>query len=157
MLRDLHSAIHRQEKYIEVDFKEAANILLTKQFVYLENSRQARHYRTVVDNLEYFRDLFDALGWQLYVDHDFGYAGVLPNDAETYYPLSTEATLLLFTARLVFEEGVEAHQTREGKVFIEAEDMLMRYEALTRTSTPIRDLLDRKTLGYEAGLSKLRS
>jgi hypothetical protein len=34
---------------------------------------------------------------------------------------------------------------------------LLRYEALTRTNTPIRDLLDSKTLGHEAGLSKLRS
>lgn len=34
---------------------------------------------------------------------------------------------------------------------------VLRYEALTRSSTPIRDLLDRETLGYEAGLCKLRS
>lgn len=34
---------------------------------------------------------------------------------------------------------------------------VLRYEALTRSSASIRELLDRKTLGYEAGLSKLRS
>jgi hypothetical protein len=33
----------------------------------------------------------------------------------------------------------------------------LRYEALTRTSTPVRELLNKKTLGYEPGLSKLRA
>ena len=134
MLRDLKYLLDRNDELSESDFKSAANALLTRQFLYLADERP--HYRLITDHFEYFRALFDALGWQLYLDQDFGYVGVLPGDEETYLRLDLTETLLLFVARLTFEEGVEARQTQDGKVHLSSADLLERYLALTHREPP---------------------
>lgn len=137
MLTDLRRLLDREPTgHTEADFRDAAQALLSRQFLYLDQEREARHYRLILRNLEYFRDLFDALGWQIHADQDFGYVGLLPDDEESYLPLDLEETQFLFVARLMFEEGVEARETREGRVHVDAEDLLARYEALTRRERP---------------------
>lgn len=134
MLRDLKHLLDRNDELSEADFKSAANALLTRQFLYLADERP--HYRLITDHFEYFHALFDALGWQLYLDQDFGYVGVLPGDEETYLRLDLTETLFLFIARLAFEEGVEARQTQDGKVHLSAADLLERYGVLTHRESP---------------------
>jgi hypothetical protein len=138
MLQDLTHVLSRQTEQTEEHFKRAANALLVQQFLYFENDRQTRHYLTVTRHFEYFENLFDALGWKLYYDRDFAYVGVLPGDDETYLQLGLDATLILFTARQLFEEGVETSQTQQGRVYVAIENLLARFEALTRRERPSR-------------------
>jgi hypothetical protein len=153
MLNELRRLLEKHVALTEADLRNAANALLTQQFLYLENDRQLPHYRLVTQHIEYYRDLFDALGWKLLVDNDFGYVGILPSDEESYQPLSLEETLLLFIAAQMFEEGVEARQTRNGRVYISSEDMLARYESLTRRDRPkITDFRDTLKLLQRHGL-----
>ncbi len=147
MLNDLRRLLDREppNSATEADFREAAQALLGRQFLYVDQERDARHYRLVVRHQEYFRNLFDAIGWQIHEDQDFGLVGLLPDDEENYLPLDLEQTLVLFIARLMFEEGIEAHETREGCVHVASEDFLVRYEALTHRERPrlpvLRDIL----------------
>jgi hypothetical protein len=138
MLQDLGHVLNRQSERAEDDFKRAANALLVQQFLYFENERQTRHYQTVMRHFDYFKNLFDALGWQLYADRDFAYVGVLPSDEESYLQLGLDATLILFTARQLFEDGIENSQTQQGRVYVAVEDLLARFEALTRRERPSR-------------------
>jgi hypothetical protein len=147
MLNDLRRLLDREPPNgaTELDFRDAAQALLRRQFLYVDQERDARHYRLVVRHQEYFRNLFDAIGWQIHEDQDFGLVGLLPDDEENYLALDLEQTLVLFVARLMFEEGIEAHETREGCVHAAGEDLLARYEALTHRERPrlpvFRDIL----------------
>lgn len=141
MLHELQALVNRQSERSETDLKGAANALLTQQFLYYENDRQSRHYMTVTRHFEYYKHLFDALGWQLYADKDFAYVGVLPGDEETYLQLGIEATLMMFTARQIFEEGIEENKTQHGRVYIAVENLVARYETLVKRSRPLRPVL----------------
>jgi len=145
MLNELRRLLDKHDDLSEADLRGAANALLTQQFLYLENDRQLPHYRIITQHIDYFNDLFDALGWQLLVDNDFGYVGILPSDEESYLPLNLEQTLFLFIARLMFEDGVETRQTQNGRVYVSSEDLLARYESLTHRVRPksndFRDIL----------------
>ena len=153
MLNELRRLLDKHADLSEADLRGAANALLTQQFLYLENDRQLPQYRIIIRHIDYFRDLFDALGWQLLIDNDFGYVGILPSDDESYLPLSLEQTLLMFIARLMFEEGVETRQTQNGRVFVSSEDLLARYESLTRRIRPkITDVRDILKLFQQHGL-----
>jgi len=136
MLNELRRLLDKHADLSEADLRSAANALLTQQFLYLENDRQLSQYRIITRHIDYFIDLFDALGWQLLVDNDFGYVGILPSDEESYLPLKLEQTLFLFIARLIFEEGVETRQTQNGRVYVSSEDLLARYESLTHRVRP---------------------
>jgi len=145
MLNELRRLLDKHDDLSEDDLRGAANALLTQQFLYLENDRQLPQYRIITQHIDYFNDLFDALGWQLLVDNDFGYVGILPSDEESYLPLNLEQTLFLFIARLMFEDGVETRQTQNGRVYVSSEDLLTRYESLTHRIRPkandYRDIL----------------
>jgi len=136
MLGELRRLLEKHEGLTESDLRGAANALLTQQFLYLDNEKQLSNYRLVTRHLDYYRDLFDALGWQLVVDNEFGYVGVLPSDEESYLPLNLEETLFLFIAAQMFEDGIETRQTQNGLVHVSSEDMLARYESLTHRPRP---------------------
>lgn len=153
MLNELRRLLDKHADLSEADLRSAANALLTQQFLYLENDRQLSQYRIITQHIDYFNDLFDALGWQLLVDNDFGYVGILPSDEESYLPLNLEQTLFLFIARLMFEEGVDTRKTQNGRVYVSSEDLLVRYESLThRTRPKITDFRDILKLFQHHGL-----
>ena len=136
MLNELRRLLEKHEGLTESDVRGAANALLMQQFLYLDNDRQLTDYRLVTRHIDYYRDLFDALGWQLVVDNDFGYVGILPSDEESYLSLTLEETLFLFTVAQMFEEGIEARQTQNGRVHVSSEDVLARFESLTHRERP---------------------
>lgn len=153
MLNELRRLLDKHADLSEADLRGAANALLTQQFLYLENDRQLSQYRIITRHIDYFSDLFDALGWQLLVDNDFGYVGILPSNEESYLPLNLEQTLFLFIARLMFEDGVETRQTQNGRVYVSSEDLLARYESLTcRVRPKITDFRDILKLFQHHGL-----
>jgi hypothetical protein len=138
MLSDLRRVADGAPDLEPEDLRRAAGALLAQQFLFVESAAQRADYRLVVDHFDYFRNLFDALGWTLHRDDDFGFVGVVPGQAEAHARLRLEETLLLLTARLVYEEGMDRFQAERGSVWVDAEDLLGRYEALLRRERPKR-------------------
>jgi hypothetical protein len=143
MLRDLRLVCERDESGEPNDFRIAARALLTRQFLLLERAGDRAAYRLVANHFDYFTDLLDALGWTLHRDDELGIIGVLPLETEAHARLRLADTLVLLCLRLLYEEGVEAFQVRDGAVFADTETLLGRYEALLGRRRPPRpELLD---------------
>lgn len=138
MLRDLQQVCERGSSGAPEDFRAAARALLARQFLLLERSRDREPYRLVANHFDYFTNLLDALGWTLHRDDPLGIIGVLPLETETHAPLRLVDTLLLLCLRLLYEEGVERFEVREGAVFTSAETLLGRYETLLTRTRPRR-------------------
>ena len=138
MLTDLRRVADRESDAEPDDFRRAAGALLAHQFLFVETASKRADYRLVVDHFDYFRNLFDALGWTLHRDDDFGFVGIVPSQAEAHVRLRLEETLILLTARLMYEEGMDRFQAEQGSVWVDAEDLLGRYETLVRRERPKR-------------------
>ena len=80
--------------------------------------------------------LFDALGWTLHRDDTFGLIGLLPGDAEGFRHLRLVDSLMLLCLRLIYEEGMERFEAREGSVYTPSEALLSRYETLLGRKLP---------------------
>lgn len=138
MLSDLRRVADRDANAEVDDFRRAAGALMAHQFLFVETASQRADYRLVVDHFDYFHNLFDALGWTLHRDDDFGYVGVVPSQAEAHVRLRLEETLVLLTARLLYEEGMDRFQAQQGSVWVDAEELLGRYETVVRRERPKR-------------------
>lgn len=137
MLRDLRQVCERPGQAEPADFRAAAAALLRRQFLLLERIGDRDAYRLVVNHFDYFSNLFDALGWTLHRDDTFGLVGLLPGDAEGYRHLRLVDSLMLLCLRLLYEEGLERFEAREGCVFAQAEALLGRYETLLKRKRPL--------------------
>jgi hypothetical protein len=143
MLRDLRQVCERDESGEPDDFRAAARALLTQQFLLLERPRDRGAYRLVANHFDYFTDLLDALGWTLHRDDQLGIIGVLPLESEAHARLRLADTLLLLCLRLLYEEGVERFEVRDGAVYTATETLLGRYETLLKRPRPRRpELMD---------------
>ena len=138
MLTDLRRVADRAEQTEPDDFRGAAGALMAHQFLFVENASQRTAYRLVLEYFDYFTNLFDALGWTLHRDDDFGFVGIVPSQTEAHVRLRLEETLLLLTLRLVYEEGMDRLQAQHGSVWVDGEDLLARYEILVRREPPKR-------------------
>jgi hypothetical protein len=136
MLRDLRQVCERPGAAEPEDFRAAARTLLRRQFLLLERPRDRDHYRLVVNHFDYYTNLFDALGWTLHRDDAFGLVGLLPGDAEGYARLRLVDSLMLLCLRLLYEEGMERFEAREGCVYTQSETLLGRYESLLGRKLP---------------------
>ncbi|MBK1672154.1 hypothetical protein CKO35_02330 [Ectothiorhodospira shaposhnikovii] len=136
MLRDMRQVLERGE-VTEQALREAASALLSRQFLFLRRPRDRDVYRVVVNNHDYFLNLFDALGWGLHRDDESGFLGLLPDDAQAHARLRLVETLMLLCLRLLYEEGMDRFQVRDGCVHVEAEDLLGRYETLLGRKRPV--------------------
>ena len=130
MLRDLRQVCERPGQAEPADFRAAAAALLRRQFLLLERTGDRDAYRLVVNHFDYFSNLFDALGWTLHRDDTFGLVGLLPGEAEGYRYLRLVDSLMLLCLRLLYEEGMERFEAREGCVFAQAETLLKRKRPL---------------------------
>lgn len=137
MLRDLRQVCERPGQAEPADFRAAAAALLRRQFLLLERIGDRDAYRLVVNHFDYFSNLFDALGWTLHRDDTFGLVGLLPGEAEGYRHLRLVDSLMLLCLRLLYEEGMERFDAREGCVFAQAEALLGRYETLLKRKRPL--------------------
>ncbi|WP_200373912.1 DUF4194 domain-containing protein [Thiocystis violacea] len=137
MLRDLRQICERPGGAEAEDFRAAARGLLERQFLLLERSRDRDLYRLVANHFDYFTNLFDALGWTLHRDDTFGLIGLLPTEAEGFARLRLVDSLMLLCLRLLYEEGMERFEAREGSVYTASETLLGRYEALLGRKRPL--------------------
>ena len=140
MLRDLRQVCERPGSAEPDDFRSAARAVLKRQFLLLERPGDRDPYRLIVNHFDYFANLFDALGWTLHRDDTFGLIGLLPGDAEGFRHLRLADSLLLLCLRLIYEEGMERFEAREGSVYTPSEALLGRYETLLgRRLPPVSD------------------
>jgi hypothetical protein len=148
MLRDLQRVAERDTDLGAEPFKAAAARLLRDQFLLRERVGDREALRLVSNHYDYFESLFDALGWSLRRDDDFGVIGILPGEGQTRARLRLLDTLIVLCLRLLYEEGFDRFEVRDGCVFTESQTLIERYESLfTGRSLPpkteLRDLLAR--------------
>lgn len=136
MLSELRRLVEKSEDYLEADFRKAAADLLGQQFLFADAPRQRRSYQIVSRHFDYYQKLFDALGWELRFDREFGYLGLVPGEGQSYLPLKQDETLTLLLLRLMYEEGLEQFQAEQGRVKVAAEELLQRYELLLKRERP---------------------
>jgi hypothetical protein len=140
VLRDLRQVCERPGNAEPDDFRSAARAVLRRQFLLLERAGDRDSYRLIVNHFDYFANLFDALGWTLHRDDTFGLIGLLPGDAEGFRHLRLVDSLMLLCLRLIYEEGMERFEAREGSVYTQSQTLLGRYETLLgRKLPPITD------------------
>jgi len=161
MLRDLRQVCERDESGEPDDFRAAARALLTHQFLLLERPRDRAAYRLVANHFDYFTDLLDALGWTLHRDDQLGIIGVLPLETEAHARLRLADTLVLLCLRLLYEEGVERFEVRDGAVYTATETLLKRPRPRRPELMDILARLRRHALieigeGDDSGLPMLR-
>ena len=148
MLCDLQRVAERDTDLGAEPFKAAAARLLRDQFLLRERVGDREALRLVSNHYDYFENLFDALGWSLRRDDDFGVIGILPGEGQTRARLRLIDTLIVLCLRLLYEEGFDHFEVRDGCVFTESQTLIERYESLfTGRSLPpkteLRDLLAR--------------
>lgn len=140
MLRDLRQVCERPGSAEPDDFRAAAKAVLKRQFLLLERPSDRDSYRLIANHFDYFANLFDALGWTLHRDDTFGLIGLLPGDAEGFRHLRLVDSLMLLCLRLLYEEGMERFEAREGSVYTQSQTLLGRYETLLgRKLPPVSD------------------
>ncbi len=136
MLGDLQKALSRNEKSTEADFVRAANSLLTNQFLYADRPAQRDIYFIISQNMEYFRNLFAALGWSLVYQPDEAYLGVLPQGEERVMRLKLDESLLMLCMRQMYEQKLENFEVESGKAYTTSDDLLSTYVSLTGKEIP---------------------
>lgn len=137
MLSELKKILETVEGVELSDMRQTASVLLDRQFLYADQSRDKKHYHRVISHLSYFTNLFDALNRRIVYDHDFGFVGTLPQDGTKVVQLPYEEAIMLLCLRLLYEEGVEKFESRHGSVFTDSEVLLNRYVSLARRDRPI--------------------
>lgn len=136
MLYDLKKLLDSEADLELSDMRQTASVLLERQFLYADQGRDKKHYHRVIGHIPYFTNLFDALNRRLVYDQDYGLVGILPQDGARTVQLNQEEALLLLCLRLLYEEGVEKFEARQGSVFTDSETLLNRYQTLVRRERP---------------------
>ena len=80
MLRDLERIINSNNHgFMPEDLTSAAARLREKQFIFKSKRGQSKTYEILLNQKEYFTDLFAAFGDEFFIDTHFGYCGILPS------------------------------------------------------------------------------
>ncbi|MFB9885411.1 DUF4194 domain-containing protein [Balneatrix alpica] len=136
MLGDLVKAAKKAEHHEAEDFIQAAKVLLANQFLYADKSSQRQHYFLISENLEYFRNLFEAIGWTLVHQAEEAFVGILPGDEERTLRLKLDESLLLLCLRQLYEEKLENFEVESGRAYVDLDKFLQTYEHLTSKELP---------------------
>lgn len=136
MLADLKKALGKAEGHNEDDFISATNRLLVNQFLYADKPAQRRDYFLIAQHVDYFTDLFAAIGWSLTYQPDESFIGIIPKGEERYLRLRVDESLFLLCLRQQYEERLENFDVEGGKAFLQSDDLLQIYENLTGKEIP---------------------
>lgn len=136
MLGDLQKIIGRSDQYQEEDFVHASNMLLVHQFLYAERSGHRDSYFLVASHVDYFTNLFAAIGWSLIYQPDEAYLGILPKGEERFMRLKLDESLFMLCLRQQYEQKLEAFEVEGGRAYITSDELLTIYENLTGKDIP---------------------
>ncbi len=136
MLGDLKKIVSRFEQVDAEQMSEAANKLLVSQFLYADKPSQRPYYFLISTHIDYFTNLFAAIGWTLTYQPDESFIGVTPKAEERYLRLRLDESLFLLCLRQQYEERLENFDVEGGKAYIQSNDLLRLYENLTAKEIP---------------------
>ncbi|KJZ13794.1 hypothetical protein TW85_11360 [Marinomonas sp. S3726] len=144
MLRELKKVVEESGKDAQ-EFQQAANYLLSHQFVSAYKHGQRKYFLLVEAYQNYFSNVFDALGMKLYVNENERLLGLLPVEREAFVRLKTDETLFLLILRQIYEEKIENFEVDNGFVATNTHAILERYVQLVKreipTETRFKDIL----------------
>lgn len=136
MLGDLQKIIVKSDQYQASDFSRAANQLLTNQFLFANRSSHRESYFLITSHIEYFRNLFAAIGWSFAYQPDEAYMGILPQKEERVMRLKLDESLLLLCIRQQYEQRLENFEVESGQAYSNTDELLILYENLTGRDIP---------------------
>jgi Domain of unknown function (DUF4194) len=138
MLKDLGSVVDKAERSgkTEEDFIAATELMMAKQFIWMDGHGQNKHYQLVVLYREYFENLMDALGRDLIIEQKFGYCGWVPRNSAPTLP-KLETIFLLTLAKLHDVECLRAC-TENGRSMPTPAALIQAYCELTGREKPVR-------------------
>lgn len=136
MLGDLQKIISRSDQYDAADFARAANLLLTSQFLHADRSSHRDSYFLIASHVDYFTNLFEAIGWSMIYQPDEAYLGILPQGEERNIKLRLDESLLLLCLRQKYEEKLENFEIDSGRAYITSDEWLSLFENLTGKEIP---------------------
>ena len=136
MLGDLQKIVSRNEQHDADDFIRAANLLLNSQFLYADRPVHRDSYFLIAGNLDYFRNLFEAIGWSLVYQPDEAYLGVLPQGEERVLRLKLDESLLMLCLRQQYEQKLENFEVEGGKAYTSTDELLRLFNNLTGKEIP---------------------
>lgn len=136
MLGDLQKIVSRNEQHNAEDFIRAASLLLSSQFLYAERPVHRDSYFLIAGNLDYFRNLFEAIGWSLVYQPDEAYLGVLPQGEERVLRLKLDESLLMLCLRQQYEQKLENFEVEGGKAYTSTDELLRLFNNLTGKEIP---------------------
>ncbi|MDF2182018.1 DUF4194 domain-containing protein [Neptuniibacter sp. CAU 1671] len=136
MLGDLQKIVSRSDQYQASDFSRAANQLLTNQFLYADRPVHRESYFLVASHVDYFTNLFEAIGWSFVYQPDEAYMGILPKGEERYMRLKLDESLLLLCIRQQYEQRLESFDVEAGQAYTSTDELLTTYENLTGKEIP---------------------
>ena len=136
MLSDLQKIISRSDKYQEEDFVRAANLLMTNQFIHADRSSHRQSYFLISSHVDYFKNIFAAIGWSFVHQPDEAYLGILPQGDERNLKLKLDESLILLCMRQMYEQKLENFEIESGKAYTSSDELLSLYETLTGKDIP---------------------
>jgi hypothetical protein len=136
MLNDLQKIISRSEKYQEEDFVNAANMLMVNQFIHSDKRSHRDVYFLISSHVDYFRNLFAAIGWSFIYQPDEAYLGILPLGHERNLKLKLDESLILLCMRQMYEQKLENFEIDSGRAFTSSDELLALFETLTGKDLP---------------------
>lgn len=136
MLNDLQKIVSRSEKYQEEDFINAANMLMVNQFIHSDKRSHRDVYFLISSHVDYFRNLFAAIGWSFIYQPDEAYLGILPLGHERNLKLKLDESLILLCMRQMYEQKLENFEIDSGRAFTSSDELLALFETLTGKDLP---------------------
>jgi len=136
MLGDLQKIVSRNEQHDADDFIRAAGLLLSSQFLYADRPVHRDSYFLIASNLDYFRNLFAAIGWSLAYQPDEAFMGIIPQGEERVLKLKLDESLLMLCLRQQYEQKLENFEVESGKAYTSTDELLRLFSSLTGKDIP---------------------
>ena len=136
MLGDLQKTVSRNDQHDADDFIHAASQLMSSQFLYADRPVHRDSYFLIAGNLDYFRNLFEAIGWSLIYQPDEAFLGILPQGEQRVLKLKLDESLLMLCLRQQYEQKLENFEVEGGKAYTSTDELLRLFANLTGKDIP---------------------
>lgn len=138
MLRDLAKIVdqHEGQGITEIEIENTAAALRQHQFIWREKRNHSRHYDLLVKFQDYYENLFGAFGDIFFIDHHFGYCGILPRS--TTPSLKLRDTIFLLILCKLHDGECRKACTENGRSTPSEEILLDEYIELTGKPKPTK-------------------
>jgi hypothetical protein len=99
---------------LERDIRGAARALLERQFIFADDHQGQRRWETVRRHREVLADIFDILGFDLFVDEREQSAGLVSQSGAAMRRMGLNETLFLIGLRVIYEQRLRGFSLKEG-------------------------------------------